>query len=123
MTSTRVLLRLGRETSLGRLVRLGVACLYASGCHSSRVHGPVMDLYLKAGGPAFEKSPGVYDPQVVNAFFLSHTNVLPRFIDHGVCSLKTEPSSEEATVNGIICQSAASVSWKKGMEEFQKANQ
>ena len=94
-----------------------------AGCRTAQPHGPVIDLYTKDGGPPFERSPGVYDPLLVDGFFKSHPAVLPSFIDHGVCSLRTDPASSEAMANGIICQSAASASMAIGMKEFQKQNQ
>ncbi len=94
-----------------------------TGCRASKPHGPVIDLYTKDGGPPFERSPGVYDPLLVDGFFKSHPAVLPNFIDHGVCSLKTDPASAEAMANGIICQSAVSASMAISMKKFQESNQ
>lgn len=108
------------------LLWLGIAAfalLSSGGCHTSHPHGPVMDLYVKDGGPPFEKSPGVYDPLLVDGFFKSHPAILPSFIDHGVCSLKTDPASDEAMANGIICQGAVSASMAIGMKKFQESNQ
>lgn len=123
MANTGSRQRLSEKTYL---LWLGVATstlLSSGGCHTSHPHGPVMDLYIKDGGPPFEKSPAVYDPLVVDGFFKSHPAVLPSFVDHGVCSLKTDPASNEATANGIICQSAASESFGIGMKKFQESNQ
>ena len=92
------------------------------GCKTTPPLGPVLTLYAKDGGPAFEKDPGTYDPLVVDRFFEAHPAVLPSFVDHGVCSLKTDPMSEEATANSIICQSAASVSFGIGMKKFSESN-
>lgn len=89
-----------RLSKKAHLLWLGVAVstlLSSGGCHTSHPQGPVMDLYTRDGGPPFERSPGVYDPLVVDAFFKSHPAVLPSFVDHGVCSLKTDPASNEAT--------------------------
>lgn len=92
------------------------------GCRAPHPPGPVMELYMKDGGPPFERSPGVYDPLLVQGFFKSHPAVLPSFIDHGVCSLKTDPASSEAMANGVICQSAVSASMAIGMKKFQESN-
>ena len=116
-------LRSSHKQSLTWLSMAGFAVLtVGGGCHASHPHGPVIDLYMKDGGPPFEKSPGVYDPLLVDGFFKSHPAVLPSFVDHGVCSLKTDPASVEATANGIICQSAASVSFGIGIKKFQESN-
>lgn len=82
----------------------------------------MLALYAKDGGPSFQKGPGVYDPLVVDGFFKAHPDVLPSFVDHGVYSLKTYPGSDEATANGIICQSAANISFGIGMKKFQDSN-
>ncbi len=100
---------------------LGVLSTFI-GCKNVHPPGPVLALYAKDGGPAFQKSPGTYDPLIVDDFFRSHPDVLPSFVDRGVCSLKTDPMSDEATVNGIICQSAANVSFGIGMKKFQEEN-
>lgn len=86
------------------------------GCKNAHPPGPVLALYAKDGGPSFQKGPGTYDPLVVDSFFKSHPDVLPSFVDHGVCSLKTDPMSDEATANGIVCRSAANASFGIGIE-------
>ena len=58
----------------------------------------------------------------MDGFFKSHPDVLPSLVDHGVCSLKTDPMSDEAIANGIICQSAANVSFGIGIIKFQDEN-
>lgn len=88
------------------------------GCKSAPPPGPILALYQKNGGPAFEKARGTYDPLVVDAFFRAHPNLLPSFIDHGVCSLRTDPLSPEAMPNGVICQSAMTVSMGISMKHF-----
>ena len=100
------------------IVTLGVL----AGCKSVPPPGPVLALYQKDGGPVFQKSPDVYDPLVVNAFFKSHPEVLPSFIDHGVCSLRTDPASPEAMPNGVICQEAMVVSMGISMKKYTESN-
>lgn len=92
------------------------------GCRSVHSPGPVIALYAKDGGPSFEKSPGTFDPATVREFFEAHPAVLPSFIDHGVCSLKIDPKSDEAMASGVICQSAAAVSFGKGLKDFEESN-
>ena len=94
----------------------------AGGCKAANSPGPALALYAKDGGPAFQKSPGVYDPLVVGAFFRSHPGVLPSFVDHGVCSLKTDPASPEAMPNGVICQEAMVVSMEISMKKYTESN-
>ena len=115
----RALTRTGVWTAA---VALGAVGNIFIGCKTAHPLGPVLTLYAKDGGPAFEKAPGTYDPLVVDRFFEAHPAVLPSFVDHGVCSLKTDPKSEEATANGIICQSAVSVSFGIGMRKFSESN-
>ncbi len=122
MRNSDIRRKLLRQASLLWLGIAASAVLSSGGCHTSHPHGPVMSLYLKDGGPPFEKSPGVYDPLLVDGFFESHPAILPSFIDHGVCSLKTDPASNEATANGIICQEAVSASMAIGMKRLQESN-
>lgn len=104
--------------TIGIVGALGVV----EGCKSAHPPGPVVALYMKDGGPSFEKSPGAYDPLTVSRFFEAHPDVLPSFVDHGVCSLKIDPKSDEATANSVICQSAASVSFGKSLKKYEESN-
>ena len=92
------------------------------GCKATHPSGPVLALYTRDGGPAFQKGPGVYDPLVVGAFFKAHPEVLPSFGDHGVCSLRTDPASPEATPSGVICQEAMVVSMEISMKKYIESN-
>ena len=92
-------------------------------CKASHPSGPVLDLYTKDGGPAFKKGPGVYDPLVVGGFFKAHPEILPSFVDHGVCSLRIDPASPEAMPNGVVCQEAMVVSMEISMKKDIESNQ
>ena len=113
-------------TTLGGKRKLAMMLVVAagvlSGCRGTYPPGPVLTLYAKDGGPAFQKGPGVYDPLVVGGFFKAHPEVLPSFVDHGVCSLRTDPASPEAMPNGVICQEAMVVSMEISMKKDIESN-
>ena len=90
--------------------------------HLSHQPGPVIALYQKDGGPAYQANGGSYNTAVVDKFFESHPDVIDSFVDHGVCSQVTDPTSDEATQNSMICQSATSASMTRNMKKFQDAN-
>lgn len=114
--------KIGSEWKGSAVTFCAVTLLTLAGCRSAPPLGPILTLYQKDGGPAFEKVPGTYDPLVVGAFFRSHPGVLPSFIDHGVCSLKTDPASPEAMPNGVICQEAMVVSMEISMKKLTESN-
>ena len=65
---------------------LVVAADVLSGCRGTYPPGPVLALYAKDGGPAFQKGPGVCDPLAVGGFFKAHPEVLPSFVDHALAA-------------------------------------
>lgn len=100
------------------------ALVLVGGCkdaHQLHQPGPVIALYQKVGGPAYQTSPGSYNTAVVDKFFESRPDVLDSFVNHGVCSQVTDPASDEATQNSMICQSATSASMTRNMKKYQDA--
>ena len=96
-----------------------------SGCNSAhQLHqpGPIISLYQKDGGPTYQTGPGTYSPLIVENFFKSHPAFIDSFVNHGVCSQVTDPASDEATQNRVICQGATTVSMDRSFQRAIDAN-
>ena len=111
-----------------RTVKLLVcsALILVGGCkdaHLAHQPGPIIALYLKDGGPAYESSPGTYNRAVVDKFFESRPDVIDSFVNNGVCNNSvTDTASDEATQNSMICQIATSASMKRSLQKDIDAN-
>ena len=93
--------------------------LLMSGCKAAHQPGPLISLYQKNGGPSYETSPGVYDRAVVDKFFRSHAGVIDSFVKNGVCNQTSDPRSDEAAQNSLICQSATAASMENSFRKYQ----
>ena len=101
------------------------AVVLVGGCkdaHQLHQPGPIIALYQKDGGPAYQTSSTTYDRVAVEKFFETHPDVIDSFINHGVCSQISEQTSDEATQNGMICSSATSASMKRSLQRNIDAN-